>query len=229
MGTAVSKTSRVTGLLTRNVWWKLAALMLAVLLWAAIVGEPEIVTTHAVPILYKNLLPDLLIGSDAIDEVRVELRGPVSKLNPGSLGDVAILIDLAGVTSPGQRTFTLSGTDLRVPQGIAFMRAVPSQLRIAFARKISRDVPVQVQIAAPPPAGYHIDAQDSSPAVVRISGPENRVNAIASAETDAIDLSRSTAAAQFKVNVFVPDARVWLESDPAVTVRINIEKDKSTK
>ena len=60
-----------------------ASLVLAMLLWFAIVGEPELVTTHTVPILYRNLPPDLLIGSDAVDQVRVELRGPVEQADRG--------------------------------------------------------------------------------------------------------------------------------------------------
>ena len=44
----------------RNLVWKLASLALAVLLWSAVVGEPEGVTVQAVPVLYRNLSRDLL-------------------------------------------------------------------------------------------------------------------------------------------------------------------------
>jgi YbbR domain-containing protein len=217
---------RLLGLFTRNVWWKLAALALAVLLWVTTVGEQELVTTHAVPILYKGLNPDFLIGSDAVDQVRVELRGPASKLQPSSLTDLAILIDLSAA-SAGTPTFTLAGTDLHLPPGVAFLRAVPSQLRVPIARKVSKDVPVQIQIGAAPPAGYHVAGMDASPAVVRIAGPEPRVGPIASAQTEAIDLSHAISTTEVHVNVFLADPRVGLESDPVVTVRINIEKDKT--
>ena len=73
-------------LLTHNFGWKLGSLALAVLLWFAILGEPELVTTHTAPILYKNLPRGLLIGSDALDQVRVELRGPSGKLIAGPIG-----------------------------------------------------------------------------------------------------------------------------------------------
>ncbi len=178
----------------------------------------------------KGLNSDLLIGSDAVDQVRVELRGPTSKLRPSSLTDLAILIDLSGSARAARTpTFTLSGTDLHLSPGVTFIRAVPSQLRVPIARKVSKDVPVQIQIGAPPPAGYHVTGMDASPAVVRIDGPEPRVGPITSAQTEAIDLSHSTSATEVHVNVFVADTRVGLESDPVVTVRFNIEKDKTTQ
>src|SRR5277367_1089863 len=105
-------------LITHNFGWKLGSLVLAVALWFAIVGEPELVTTRAVPILYKNLPSDILIGSDAVDAVRLELRGPSGRLSPGALADLVVTLDLASVGGPGERTFTLSDGDLHLPQGV---------------------------------------------------------------------------------------------------------------
>jgi YbbR domain-containing protein len=221
--------TRIAGALTRHMSWKLGALMLAILLWVATVGEPELVTTHTVPILYKDLKPGLLIGYDAADTVRVELRGPRSKLGPASLADLAIMLDVSDVDGTTQRTFTLSGADFHLPPGVAFLRAVPSQLRVAIARQVAKDVPVEIQIGAKPGAGYRIVAQDVSPATVRITGPENRLAVITSAQTDVLDLSGITANTAKNVNVFLADTHVWLESSPLVTVRVNIEKDTSVK
>jgi YbbR domain-containing protein len=215
--------------LTHNLGWKLGALALAVLLWVATVGEQELVTTHAVPILYRDLPPDLLVGSDAADVVRVELRGPASKLTAASLADLTITLNLADVNGPGQRTFTLSGSDFHLPPGVTFMRAVPSQLRINFPRRASKDVPVEIQVRAEPAAGYHVVSQEVVPRTVRIVGPEGRVSAIAGAQTDAIDLSSATAATEIRVNAFVSDPQVWMEAPTLVTVRMGIEKNGPIK
>ena len=115
--------------------WKFASLAAAVLLWFAthsgpIAGEQELVATRSAPILYKNLPRDLLIGTDAPDSLRLELRGPASKLTAERLAETAVLLDLSSVTGPGERTFTLSGADLRLPEGVSFLRAAPPQLRV---------------------------------------------------------------------------------------------------
>lgn len=213
-------------LITRNFWWKLGSLALAVLLWLAILGETELVTTHSTPILYKNLPRGLLIGSDAIDQVRVELRGPSGKVSPERLAEMTVLLDLSDVKGPGERTFTLSDADFVLPQGVIFIRSLPSQLRVRFARLLSRDVPVNVRVYAPPPGGYRILRQEVVPDKLRIAGPEGRVSAVASAETDAIDLSGATSSREIKVNAFVSDPQVRFETSPVVTVKLTIEKNQ---
>ncbi len=213
-------------LITRNFGWKLGSLALAVLLWLAILGEPELVTTHTSPILYKNLPRGLLIGTDALDQVRVELRGSSGKLSADRLAEMAVLLDLADVKGPGERTFTLSDADFHLPQGVTFLRSVPSQLRVRFARMASRDVPVNVRIYAQPPAGYHIVKQETMPDKLRIAGPEGRVNSVASADTDAIDLSGITANMEMKVNAFISDPQVRFEVSPVVTVKVMIGKNE---
>jgi hypothetical protein len=213
-------------LITRNFGWKLGSLTLAVLLWFAILGEPELVTTHTAPILYKNLPRGLLIGSDALDQVRVELRGPSGKLSPDRLSEMTVLLDLADVKGPGERTFTLSDADFLLPQGVAFMRSVPSQLRLRFSVLSSREVPVNVRVYAPPPAGYRIVRQETVPDKLRIAGPEGRVSSVTGAETDALDLSGITANAEIKVNAFISDPQVRFEVSPVVTVKLTIEKNK---
>jgi YbbR domain-containing protein len=213
-------------LITHNFVWKLGSLTLAVLLWYAILGEPELVTTHTAPILYKSLPPGLLIGSDAMDQVRVELRGPSGKLSPDRLEEMAVLLDLSDVKGPGERTFTLSDADFHLPQGVTFMRSVPSQLRVRFARLMSREVPVNIRIYAPLPAGFRMVQQKAVPETLRIAGPEGRVSSVTSAETDAIDLSGTTANREIKVNAFISDPQVRFEVSPVVTIKLTVEKNQ---
>jgi hypothetical protein len=218
------RVNKMWRLITHNFGWKAGSLLLAVALWFAIVGEPELVTTRAVPILYKNLSEGILIGSDAVDLVRLELRGPSGRLSTGALADLAVTLDLTTVSGPGEKTFTLSDSDLHLPQGVTFLRAIPSQLRLRFGRRKTKEVPVEVRFAAPPPNGFQVIRQEVIPEVLRISGPEPRVDAVQTAQTDGIDLSAVTQATEFRVNTLVADPQVWLESTPAVTVKLTIEK-----
>jgi YbbR domain-containing protein len=217
---------RTFSFVTHNLGWKLGSVTLAVLLWIAILGEPELVTTHTSPILYKSLPPGLLIGSEALDQVRVELRGPSGKLSADRLAEMAVLLDLSDVKGPGERTFTLSDADFHLPQGVTFLRSVPSQLRVRFARLVSREVPVNIRIYAPLPPGYRMVHQDAVPSTLRIAGPEPRVNAVTGAETDAIDLSGITQNREIKVNAFISDPQIRFEVSPVVTVKLTIEKNQ---
>lgn len=102
--------------LTHHLGWKLASLGLAVLLWFAVVGEPELVAIQPVPLLYRNLPRNLMLLVEAPDQVRAELRGPSGRLTRDTLAEVFADVDLAGVTNPGTQTFTLSQSDFSLPR-----------------------------------------------------------------------------------------------------------------
>jgi YbbR domain-containing protein len=215
--------------LAHNLLWKLLSLVIAIGLWLVVVREPELVTSQAAPIFYKNLPKEMEIGSDVPDRVHVEIRGPAGKLTPENLANTAVLLDLSPVQSPGERTFTVSYPSLNLPRGVTFLRAVPSQLRVRFDRILSKEVPVQVRIASPQPAGYRVAQQEVRPDKLKIAGPENRVRQVESAQTDPIDLSAVLGRAEFRVHAYATDPQVRFEGASMVTVRVTVEKINSEK
>ncbi len=204
--------------------WKLLSLTVAALLWFSIVDEQSLVTSQSAPIFYSRLSKDFEIGSEVNDRVRLEVRGPSRKLTATSLAGTAVRIDLAAVQQAGEQTFTISTSNIDLPDGVVFLRAVPSQLRLRFDRHATRDVPVQVRLAGPPPAGYRIARQEIKPETLKIGGPENHVQQIEIAQTDAIDVSKVTGQAQFRANTYVADPQVRFESPAVVAVKIWMEK-----
>jgi YbbR domain-containing protein len=210
--------------ITNNLQWKLLALLLAVILWSAVVGEPELVTSQSAPVYYKNLPRDLLIGSGAPDRIHLELRGPAGKLSPSSLDDTAVLVDLSPVRAPGERTFTIDAGSINLPTGVVFLRAVPSQLRLQFERLFAKDVPVQIRAGSQLPGEFAIQSQSVTPQRMRIIGPESRVRHIEHAQTDPIDFSSITGRAEFRVHAYVSDPQVRFEGSPIVTVAVQVEK-----
>lgn len=212
--------------LTNNIGWKLMSLFVAFALWLAVAGEPELVAIRSVPVLYRNLPRTLLLLSDAPDQVGVELRGSSGRLTRDMLSSAFSSLDLAGVVSPGDQTFTLSAADFTLPQGVRFVRAVPSQVRLRFDRMLTKTVPVELQLNGQPPPGYVITAQSIDPQVLSISGPETSLRAILATKTDPVDVTSMTQTTDLKVNAFVAEPRAQFESEPVVTVRLTIEKSE---
>lgn len=208
----------------KNIGWKLGSLLLAALLWIAVSAEPDIVTTRAVPILYRNLAPQFLVTGDMPDSVRVEIRGTASQLSAAGLADTVALFDLGSVNAAGEWTFTISNDSLNLPRRVAFLRAVPSQLRLRIARLASKDVPVQVRTSGAVASGFRLLSATPIPPALRISGSEARVAAIASVETDAVDLGGLAESTERRVNAFISDPQVRFESSPVVAVKLAIER-----
>jgi hypothetical protein len=209
---------------TENLGWKALSLGISLLLWWALVGEPELTTSISVPVQYLNMPKDFEISSDVLERVHLEIRGPSAKLTPEALQEAAAILNLRTVGSPGERTFPIEPADAYLPIGVELIRAVPSQVRLRFERRLARLVPVTIRLASPPPEGYEVVSQTAEPDRLRLVGPETRVREVQSVETDPIDLAGVVSRAEFTVEVFVPDSYVRLESPKRVRVRVEVRK-----
>jgi len=211
-------------LLLENIWWKLLSLGLSVGLWVTIINEPELVTSAAVPIFYRGLPRGIEIAADQPDKIFLEIRGPASRLTPGRLADTAVQLDLTDVTKPGERTFTISRTNLNLPMGVTFLRAVPSQLRLTFDHQVSKDVQVRVRLSGKPADGWRVGSERVTPDRLRIVGPASRVALIDTAETDPVDLTGFEGQLVTRVHSYIADSQVRFESPPMVEVRVELER-----
>jgi YbbR domain-containing protein len=207
----------------KNIGWKLGSLCAAILLWLAVSVTPDVVTSHSAPVLYRNLIPDLMMTGDSPETIHVELRGTAGVLTAAALADAVAVFDLSGVKSPGERTFTISDTNLTLPPGVTFLRAVPSQFRLRFARLVTIEVPVEIQFTGSLPDGYRLTTRSVSPPTLRIAGSETRVSTVSKVETDSIDLSRLTQSGEFRVDAFAAEPQVRFESPSSVIVKLSIE------
>lgn len=212
-------------LLTHNWGWKLLSLAMAMLLWFALVGEPELVTSTSAPVEFRNIPRDLDISFDVMDPVHLEVRGPSGKLNPAALSNVAVVLDLSGVNHPGERTFTIQQWNVTLPPGVILARAVPAQVRVHFELRQSKEVPVRIRIGSPPPEGYRVVKQTVQPERMRVIGPASRVSRIDAVHTDPVELGGVVGETTFKVHAYVTDSQVRFESTPDATVHVVIEKE----
>lgn len=200
-------------ILTRNLWWKLFALLLAILLWIAVTNEPELSTFVSVPVEFKDLPETLAISSDVVDKVELEMRGPSGELRNFSANRTAVVLDMSDAM-PGERTFSIGAEDVQLPRSLRLISTFPSAVRFVFEHRKTRSVPVEVHFSEQP-AKFGV-----SPPQLTITGPESRVNRVRAAVTDKIDVSKLTGMGTFHVSALVEDAHVRITSDPEVTVEV---------
>jgi YbbR domain-containing protein len=201
------------GYITRNISWKLFALLIAVLLWIAVANEPEMSAFVSVPVEFRDLPDTLEISSAAVEKVDLELRGPSGELRNFSGTRTAVVLDMADA-QPGERTYTIGEEDARLPRGLTLIRSIPSQVRFVFERRATRTIPVEVRFTQPP-ARYQV-----TPPTLTIEGPESHVDRIKSAVTDTVDTGQLSGTGTFHVSAFIDDPYVRIQSDPEVTVEV---------
>jgi len=207
-----------------NLGWKALALLVAVGLWVIFVGRPELDTSVSAPVQYQSMPADLEMSAEAPERIYLEVQGPAARLRSFDPSGAAVVFNLAGVQTPGEYTFTVERSQIDLPFGLKLVRAIPSQVRLRFERRVEVDVPVRIRFSDPPPEGYRIRRQAVVPRTLRIAGPEMRVRRIGYVETDPISLSRAVGVAQFRVHTFVVDSQVRFVSLPVVQGEVNLEK-----
>jgi len=201
---------------------------MALMLWIAVIDEPELTTNVTAPVEFRNLAAGLDLGSDVPDRVVLQLRGPRSRLSFATGPRSAVVLDLVGHARPGERTFTVQEVNLNLPAGISLVRAVPSQIRVVLERRLRKDVPITLRFASPPPPGFRVRWSEVVPERLSIVGPERRVSQIESIETDALDFAQLRAnpekATEIVLNAFVSDPLVSLASPSQIRARIQLER-----
>jgi hypothetical protein len=212
--------------LTRNLIWKLFALVAAFGVWLNVASEPELATIVSVPVEYNNFPKDLEISSNIVDSIDLEARGPAGQLRSLNDSRIAAIIDFATVRGPGQRTFTLTPAQLKLPRGIELIRTIPAQLRFQFEKRITRAVPVKVEFSGKAQAGISVAHFDVEPPNLTITGPESHVLKAKPLEADQFDLTGVNADTVRKLSVFVAEPEVRILDAPQVTVKIRVRQGR---
>lgn len=177
--------------LTYNWRLKLAALGLAVLIWAAVSAEQ--VTTQWIPIRIDPVVQDpeyVLTGPPDPAEVRVRFSGPGRELWELALDRPPLVLPLRDVGN--RRAFALDGTMVRLPGGLDDVRVLdirPAVVRVDLERLASRVVPVRARLAARSARRYVVGGElQVLPAEVRVTGPAGRIAALDSLDTRGFDI-----------------------------------------
>ncbi|MBZ5728178.1 MAG: hypothetical protein LAP87_24730 [Acidobacteriia bacterium] len=213
------------GAVTRHVGWKLLSLAIAVVLWAVVATEPELSTFASVPVEYKNLPDGLEINSPPVTSILLELRGPSGELRGLGDGGVhpAVVLDMSSAR-PGQRTFPIGDSNVKLARGVRLVHSRPSEVRFDFEPRAQRPVPVVVRFTGEGKNGYVVAHSECVPAELWIAGPSSRVARVVAAVTDPVDVSTMAGSSRFSVNAFLEDPYVRFQSSPQVSVDVTMRK-----
>lgn len=214
----------VLGLVFENFGWKALSIVIAVAIWALVASEPELSTFATARVVYKNLPDDLEVASQPVSEISLELHGPSGELR--GIGDgvrPVVVLDMTGVV-PGERTFAVGEGNIRLNRRVTLVHAIPSEVRLDFERRATREIPVRARFVGDGQHGYIVAGSEVSPATLTVAGPASHVARIVAVNTDPVDVTNVVGAKEFRVNAFVEDPFVRFRSSPLVTVTVTMKK-----
>ena len=210
--------------LLHNYGLKLLSLAFAVVLWLAVARDPQAVIAVEVPIEFNNIPQNLEISSESIPRIQIRLRGPEHTIRRLQPSDVYAELELNGQKA-GDHTFDITSRQIHQPLGLEVVQVVPSQIRVSFDTRMTRQVEVRPRVIGTFAQGYRIARVTTNPLTVTIGGPLKHVEAVDSAITDPVDVSgvmdRITATRQ----AYVSDPLVQVTDPQPVQVTVYIEKE----
>ena len=206
-----------------NLGLKLVSLALAVGLWLAVTRQPTAEVAVEVPIAFENMPGNLEISSADIPKAQIRLRGAERAIRHLQTSEVSVDLWL-DVAKPGERTFDLTAHQVHQPYELQVVQVIPSQVRLAFDVRATRQVPVQPRLVGTFAPGYQIGQIIVEPPQVSIVGPEKRVDAIESATTDPVDITGVAHRIALVRHAYVADPLVQVTNLDPVRITITVEK-----
>lgn len=169
---------------------KLAALGLAVLVWAVVSAEQP--TTQWIPVRVEAQVRDpdyVLAGPPDPVLVQVRFSGPGRELWELALNRPRLYLPVNEVGD--QRNFALEGGMVRVPSGLSVnvLEIRPQFTRLELQRLASRALPVQARIGSRSIERYVVGEDlEILPAEIRVTGPAERLAALDVLTTERFEI-----------------------------------------
>jgi YbbR domain-containing protein len=205
-----------------NFWLKVLSLIMATGLWVFVSPDEQTAEVAVrAPIVFLHVPSNLEISTENIPEAQIRVRGPERVIRHLLANDVRAEIEL-GQGRPEERTFDLSAQQVRHPRELAVVQIVPSQVRLSFDTRLTRQVKIEPRVIG------NFATVDVDPKTITITGPKRHVERVDAATTDLVDASGAIARTTFMTNAYVADPLVQVMQPSTIQVTVTMEKPKIT-
>jgi YbbR domain-containing protein len=205
----------------RNFHLKLTSVLLALLLWVAINGEPQSAIVLKVPLEYRNYPKGIEVLGDTLNTVDVRLSASSSLIKRLDPTDIAAVIDLSD-WSLGERTYSITSENIRIPHGVSLTKVTPNKVRLKFEPTRRKTVEIRPRITGKVAEGYDIESVLSHPSETQIEGPEGHLTGVDIVSTDSVDVSGRSESYETRAHLYIEDQLVRFPKEQETTVEVII-------
>ena len=175
-------------MLTENWMMKLLSLVFALVLWFFVMGEQDLEKGFAVPVELSSPPEGLIVSNDVPSLLDVRISGPRTVLMNLQQDDLAIDIDLKGL-STGVTSYKRLEELFSLSRNLNVTRISPSIIDVRLERIRAKRVPVKVVLEGEPPVGFEVGAITAKPSHVTVSGAGSELKNVSEILTDPIQIS----------------------------------------
>lgn len=212
----------------RHAGLKLLSVVVAVLLWMVVTGDPIVERSMRIGLELQRTPAGLELVGSVPDNVAVRVRGAASRLSGLGPGDLSAVVDLDGVKA-GRRLFPLAPTQVTAPFGVDVLQVTPPSLPLTFEATASAMLPVRPRVEGTPVPGHSVTNVSVTPSQVRIEGPESVVRGMTEVSTEPVSIERATSLVREAVTLDASDAALRLSGGATAVVTITISADTTER
>lgn len=204
--------------LTENWALKLAAVVLAVLLWAAVRSETSVRYVTTVPVsIESNEVGWVRTAPPAPQEITVEFFGPVRELIRLAFNEPELVVPIDDVTDSIQsHRIQQEWLELGGPfENLRVDAISPASIRAFHQPLETRMMPVAIRLGRSLPSGLVLDgAPLTQPERVQVQGPRNRVLSLDSVYAEIAELPRAPGIGTTTTTAVIDTTDLGVEVSP---------------
>jgi YbbR domain-containing protein len=208
--------------LTENIPLKIAALIIAVILWLFVTSKGQTEVSLDVPIDFVNIPQGLDIVKYDLKSVNIVLRGYERFLKNIKQGDVRVSIDL-GRAKKGETTLSIRQEDIRIPYSVSVIRIEPSSIKVTLEEKTVKKIPIRPVITGRPERGYYVASVETRPDEIKIEGVISEVRKTNYINTEPVDITGLREDLYQDVGLDLTGKKIKPETD-RIEIKIRIKR-----
>lgn len=206
---------------THNLGLKVLSLILALTVYLLVNSDRHHEITLHVGTSF-TLPEDKVLVSERLPEVRVTVRGPWRRLRRLDEREIdRVNFDLSRV-SGGEVPITPEL--VRVPNGLTVVDISPRSLRVAFEKRVDKEVAVAVTTAGRPLHGFVVTSITAHPPVVTARGAQGAIAALSAIRARQVRVDGRSDGFEQEVDLLPPDG-VELVGGGRALARVEIREE----
>ena len=212
----------------QSFWFKLAAIVMALLLWFHVATDKEYEHSHTFPLEILDVPERLILAEQIPDHIDVKVRGRGKALLKLLLADKkSIKID-AQKFKRGETDYSIEPEQVPIPEGLELRVTgiLPSKnLKVWLDYSMEKKLKVQPEVKVAPAEGFEkVGELHYNPEEVTISGPRMWVRDLKVISTQEIVIEDADEPVSDQVDLVLPEGYNLALSSSKINFSQNIER-----
>jgi YbbR domain-containing protein len=205
-----------------NLLYKVVALLIACVLWAAAQGVTDAEQSFDIPVQVDNVPENLVVVEESAHEINLRVIGSRAALRQVAKNLQHYPVSLEGA-KPGEARLPVSREQITMPRGARIAARSPSTLVYTLETVAAKTVPVRPDLVGELPAGLRIAKVSVEPKEVALAGARSALRNLREVMTDRIDLADLRESTTLESPVALGYPHVWRKDPDGAPIRVRVE------